>query len=94
MTGGNTLNYIPPVTNIQQGIKTVEKEHTITVYRNIQQSIEVILPSNRELDDKEVQWLLLQAEIEATEVPDYDWKTEAVDEMFALDNITRDKNHG
>jgi|TARA_R110002012_G_scaffold57364_1_gene147820 hypothetical protein len=94
LTGGNTLDYIPPVTNIQQGIKTVEKEHTITVYRTIQQSVEVTVDSDRKLDDKEVKWLLVKAEDEAAEVSDYDWKTEEVDQMFALDNITRDEDHG
>jgi len=94
LTGEEDHLYSFPVTNIQQGIKTVEKEHTITVYRTIQQSVEVTVDSYRKLDDKEVKWLLVKAEDEAAEVSDYDWKTEAVDQMFALDNITRDEDHG
>ena len=69
-----------------------EKEYTFTVYRTIQQSVQVTVTSNREVDAnltqeevrKRIDYLRNEAEWQAGELPDGDWKIEEVDTMYAL----------
>ena len=71
-----------------------EKDFTFTVYRTIQQSVQVTVTSDRELYGKdkltqeevrkEMDYLRNDAEYQAGELPDGDWKIEEVDTMYAL----------
>ena len=69
-----------------------EKEYTFTVYRTVQQSVRVTVTSDRELYAnltqeevrKEMDYLRNDAEYQAGELPDGDWKIEEVDTMYAL----------
>ena len=68
-----------------------EKDYTFTVYRTIQQSVQVTVtnvwygyPSDREVDGRELEQLANEAEHQAGELPDGDWKTEEVDTIYAL----------
>tara|TARA_R100001129_G_scaffold29150_1_gene19431 strand:- start:227 stop:448 length:222 start_codon:yes stop_codon:yes gene_type:complete len=61
-----------------------EKEYTFTVYRTVQQSVRVTVTSDREVDAKELGYLANEAEWQAGELPDGDWKIEEVDTMYAI----------
>ena len=61
-----------------------EKEYTFTVYRTIQQSVQVTVTSNREVDGRELEHLANEAEREAGELGDGEWKIEEVDTMYAI----------
>tara|TARA_R100001086_G_scaffold21058_2_gene10159 strand:+ start:964 stop:1173 length:210 start_codon:yes stop_codon:yes gene_type:complete len=61
-----------------------EKDYTFTVYRTIQQSVQVTVTSNREVDDRELDYLRNEAEEQAGELPDGEWKIEEVDTMYTL----------
>jgi len=61
-----------------------EKEYTFTVYRTVQQSVRVTVTSDREIDGKELEYLSNDAEYQAGELPDGDWKIEEVDTMYAI----------
>ena len=61
-----------------------EKEYTFTVYRTVQQSVRVTVTSDREVDDRELDYLRNEAEWQAGELPDGDWKIEEVDTMYTL----------
>ncbi len=56
------------------------KEYEVTVYRTVQQSATVTIESDRELNDTEIKYIRLQAEDQAGELSDYDWKNEEVDD--------------
>ena len=69
-----------------------EKNYIFTVYRTVQQSVQVTVTSDRELYAdlsqeevrKEMDYLRNDAEYQAGELPDGDWKIEEVDTMYAL----------
>ena len=61
-----------------------EKDYTFTVYRTVQQSVQIIVPTNREAGPKELQYLANEAEWLAGELGDGDWKIEEVDTMYAI----------
>ena len=68
-----------------------EKDYTFTVYRTVQQSVQVTVtdvwygyPSDRELHGKELDYLRNDAEWQAGELPDGDWKIEEVDTMYTI----------
>lgn len=61
-----------------------EKDYTFTVYRTVQQSVRVTVTSDREMDGKELDYLSNDAEYQAGELPDGDWKIEEVDTMYAI----------
>ena len=61
-----------------------EKEYTFTVYRTVQQSVQIIVPTNREADTKELEQLANEAEWLAGELGDGEWKIEEVDTMYAI----------
>ena len=57
----------------------MSNEYKVTVYRTVQQSVEVTVNTDRE----EAEHLRRKAEDLAEELSDYQWKTEEVDEMYA-----------
>ena len=69
-----------------------EKNYIFTVYRTVQQSVQVTVTSDRQLYAdlsqeevrKEMDYLRNDAEYQAGELPDGDWKIEEVDTMYAL----------
>tara|TARA_R100000995_G_scaffold21598_1_gene9089 strand:+ start:84 stop:329 length:246 start_codon:yes stop_codon:yes gene_type:complete len=71
-----------------------EKDYIFTVYRTVQQSVQVTVTSDRELYGKdkltqeevrkEMDYLYNAAEYQAGELPDGDWKIEEVDTIYAL----------
>jgi len=71
-----------------------EKDYIFTVYRTVQQSVQVTVTSDRELYGKdkltqeevrkEMDYLRNDAEYQAGELPDGDWKIEEVDTIYAL----------
>ena len=61
-----------------------EKDYIFRVYRTVQQSVLVAVTSDREVDDKEMDYLRNEAEHQAGELPDGDWKIEEVDTIYAL----------
>ena len=61
-----------------------EKDYIFRVYRTVQQSVLVAVTSNREADGKEIDYLRNEAEYQAGELPDGDWKIEEVDMMYAI----------
>jgi len=71
-----------------------EKDFIFTVYRTVQQSVQVTVTSDRELYGKdkltqeevrkEMDYLRNDAEYQAGELPDGDWKIEEVDTIYAL----------
>ena len=71
----------------------MSNEYKVTVYRTVQQSVEVTVDTDRE----EAEHLRRKAEDLAEELSDHQWKTEEVDEMYAAidddgamwDNVTR-----
>ena len=56
-----------------------DKAYTVTVYRTVQQSVEVTVDTDRE----EAEHLRRKAEDLAEKLSDYQWKTEEVDEIYA-----------
>ena len=62
-----------------------DKAYTVTVYRTVQQSVEVTVYSGRDLDKMEREHLRQEAEDLAGDFSDYEWKNEEVDQMFASD---------
>jgi len=68
-----------------------DKAYTVTVYRTVQQSVEVTVYSDRDLDtliwkeDFKVERERLHREAEdlAGDFSDYEWKNLEVDQMFA-----------
>ena len=56
----------------------MSNEYKVTVYRTVQQSVEVTVNTDRE----EAEHLRRKAEDLAEELSDYQWKTEEVDEMY------------
>ena len=50
----------------------------------VQQSVLVAVTNNREVDGKEIDYLRNEAEYQAGELPDGDWKIEEVDMMDAI----------
>ena len=65
-------------------MKRQDKDYIFRVYRTVQQSVLVAVTSNREMDGKELEHLANEAEWEAGELPDGDWKIEEVDTMYAI----------
>ena len=71
-----------------------EKDYIFRVYRTVQQSVLVAVTSDREIYgkdqltqeevEKEIDYLRNDAEYQAGELPDGDWKIEEVDMMYAL----------
>ena len=61
-----------------------EKDYTFTVYRTVHQSVQIIVPTNREAGAKELQYLANEAEWLAGELGDGDWKIEEVDTMYTI----------
>ena len=73
-----------------------EKDYIFRVYRTVQQSVLVAVTSDREMDletiekvlgtnyGKEIDYLRNEAEWQAGELPDGDWKIEEVDTMYAI----------
>ena len=69
-----------------------EKDYIFRVYRTVQQSVLVAVTSDREIDAnltqeevrKKIDYLRNEAEWQAGELPDGDWKIEEVDTMYAL----------
>ena len=61
-----------------------EKDYIFRVYRTVQQSVLVFVTSDREMDAKELEYLSNNAEYQAGELPDGDWKIEEVDTMYAI----------
>ena len=62
-----------------------DKAYTVTVYRTVQQSVEVTVYSDRDLDRVEREHLRLKAEDLAGDFSDYEWKNLEVDQMFAAE---------
>ena len=63
-----------------------DKAYTVTVYRTVQQSVEVTVYSDRDLDFRyEREHLRREAEDLAGDFSDYEWKNLEVDQMFASD---------
>ena len=62
-----------------------DKAYTVTVYRTVQQSVEVTVYSGRDLDKVEREHLHLKAEDLAGDFSDYEWKNLEVDQMFAAE---------
>ena len=68
-----------------------DKAYTVTVYRTVQQSVEVTVYSDRDLDTLiwkedfkvEREHLRREAEDLAGDFSDYEWKNLEVDQMFA-----------
>ncbi len=61
-----------------------DKAYTVTVYRTVQQSVEVTVYSDRDLDFRyERERLRREAEDLAGDFSDYEWKNLEVDQMFA-----------
>ena len=65
-------------------MKRQDKDYIFRVYRTVQQSVLVAVTSNREVDGRELEYLANEAEWEAGELPDGDWKIEEVDTMNAI----------
>ena len=65
-------------------MKRQEKDYIFRVYRTVQQSVLVAVTRDREMDDKELDYLRNDAEYQAGELPDGDWKIEEVDTMYAI----------
>ena len=61
-----------------------EKAYIFRVYRTVQQSVQIIVPTNREAGDKELEYLANEAEWLAGELGDGDWKIEEVDTMYTI----------
>ena len=55
------------------------KEYQVTVYRTVQQSATVMIESDRELNDTEIEYIRNKAEDKASELSDKAWQTEEVD---------------
>jgi hypothetical protein len=62
-----------------------EKAYTVTVYRTVQQSVEVTVYSGRDLDKMEREHLRQEAEDLAGDFSDYEWKNLEVDNVFAAE---------
>ena len=60
-----------------------DKDYTFTVYCTIQQSVKVTVTSNVEDYPGKLGYLRNEAEYQAGELPDGDWKIEEVDMMYA-----------
>ena len=73
-------------------MKRQEKDYIFRVYRTVQQSVLVAVISDREINAnltqeevrKRIAYLRNEAEWQAGELPDGDWKIEEVDTMYAL----------
>ena len=62
-----------------------EKDYSFRVYRTVQQSVLVAVTSDRRLlSSEEHRYLRNDAEWQAGELPDGDWKIEEVDTMYAI----------
>ena len=59
----------------------MSKEYQVTVYRTVQQSAIVYVETDRELNASEREYISNKAEMEAYKLPDYEWKTEEVDDV-------------
>ena len=65
----------------------MSKEYQVTVYRTVQQSAIVYVETDRELSASPTgrEYISYEAEMKSYELPDYEWKTEAVDDnIFAV----------
>tara|TARA_R100000908_G_C3740784_1_gene137417 strand:- start:598 stop:831 length:234 start_codon:yes stop_codon:yes gene_type:complete len=69
---------------------TKDKAYQVMVYRTVQQSVEVTVYSDRDIDELQPLWqeleledLRREAEDLAGDFSDYEWKNEEVDQMFA-----------
>jgi len=60
-----------------------DKAYQVTVYRTVQQSVEVTVYSDRDIDTVAEKYLRREAEDLAGDFSDYEWKNEEVDQMFA-----------
>jgi len=60
-----------------------DKAYQVTVYRTVQQSLEVTVYSDRDIDTVAEKYLRREAEDLAGFFSDYEWKNEEVDQMFA-----------
>ena len=65
----------------------MNKEYRVTVYRTVQQSAIVYVETDRELSASPTgrEYISYEAEMKSYELPDYEWKTEEVDDnIFAV----------
>jgi hypothetical protein len=74
-----------------------DKSYQVTVYRTVQQSVEVTVYSDRDIDELRPLWqeleledLRREAEDLAGDFSDYEWKNEEVDQMFASEIKTEE----
>jgi len=74
-----------------------DKSYQVTVYRTVQQSVEVTVYSDRDIDELQPLWqeleledLRREAEDLAGDFSDYEWKNEEVDQMFASEIKTEE----
>ena len=59
----------------------MSREYRVTVYRTVQQSAIVYVETDRELSASEREYISNKAEMKSYELPDYEWKTEEVDDV-------------